>query len=389
MDIGSLGKNEEGSVAVITAISLTLLIGITSLALDFGRLAADRQKLQNAADASALAAAAELAADRSDEAVTAAAEEYLSVNGFDPAEETVTAQVAADGNSVEVIVSHEVRLGFARVILNRDTSAVSASAKAEAVSIFGGCPYALFAGQRIEEDGSGITITGSSIEINGNIHSNSDISMAHAVLGPGSAATAVRSVNPSTAGWSSGCIAMDMPSMKSFEKGLTGNCRPVEFPGNVVKASEGGLQELIEEALEKYAQREGDEEACPEDALFIHISGNLTFNGKASSAYEAELPFVLIVDGDINMNGTPLDSSSGCPAAIMSKRGNITVNGGGASFTGILYAPQGDVTLNGNEAEYNGSIVARNIRKSGGKITVNYSEDADRCLPVTKVRLIE
>ena len=60
----------------------------------------------------------------------------------------------------------------------------------------------------------------------------------------------------------------------------------------------------------------------------------------------------------------------------------------GASFTGILFAPKGDITLNGNDAEFVGQIVAQNIRKSGGKITVSYQEDVDRFLPATKVHLI-
>ena len=66
----------------------------------------------------------------------------------------------------------------------------------------------------------------------------------------------------------------------------------------------------------------------------------------------------------------------------------ITVNGGGACLTGILFAPKGDITLNGNDAEFVGQIVAQNIRKSGGKITVSYQEDVDRFLPATKVHLI-
>ena len=72
----------------------------------------------------------------------------------------------------------------------------------------------------------------------------------------------------------------------------------------------------------------------------------------------------------------------------MSKYGDITVNGGGEHLTGILFAPNGDVTLNGNDASFTGQIVAQNIRKTGGKITITYQEDIDRFLPTTKVHLI-
>ena len=68
----------------------------------------------------------------------------------------------------------------------------------------------------------------------------------------------------------------------------------------------------------------------------------------------------------------------------MSRSGDITVNGGGECLTGILFAPNGNVTLNGNDADFVGQIVAQNIRKSGGKITVTYQEDVDRFSPPPK-----
>lgn len=65
MKFMNLNKNfyndEEGSVAVITAIVLFfVLIGIAALAIDIGRLAATKNELQNVSDAAALAGAGEL-----------------------------------------------------------------------------------------------------------------------------------------------------------------------------------------------------------------------------------------------------------------------------------------------------------------------------------------
>ena len=386
MGFGLLFKEESGSVAVIVALCMTALLGMTAIALDFGKLASDRQHMQNAVDAAALAAAADVAEEKSDETVEDTAEEYCRANGYDAEDEKVELETEISDNEVTVTLRHEVSLGLARLLLNKDTSIVEASATAEAVSIFGACPYSLFAGEKIEEDGSGITITGNSIEINGNIHSNSDISMSHAVLGDGAVATAVGSTNPSSSGWNSGSIALDMPSIRSLKKGFDGK-NMVEYHGNVKKQAKDGFQELIDESVESYENQYGDDEYC-DTGLYIHITGSLTFNGNASSSYAAEFPIVLIVDGNINLNGTPLDSTEDCPICVISTKGDITVNGGGACYTGIIYAPKGDVTLNGNEAEFRGSVVAQNIRKSGGNITVSYSDQVDRFLPVTKVHLI-
>lgn len=388
MKLRTLRKEEDGAVAVIVAISLTVLLGITALAVDFGRMAACRQSLQNAADAAALAVAADVGRGRSRTIADQTLDTYCTANGFDPDDADVTAAMTITGKTVTVTVEQRLDMGFSAILTGEHSRSVSASATAKATSIFGDCPYAMFAGQRIEDDGVGITIGGNNIIINGNIHSNSDITMRHAVLGSGAIATAVRNVLPSTDGWNSNSIALDMPSMRSFESALDGSEHMVEFPATVVKSNSGGFQAFIDSALTQYHTRWGSDFSYLYRGLYIHVAGDLTFNGSNASAYTPVFPIILIVDGNIDLNGASLDSSRDYPIAVMSKTGNITVNGGGATYTGIIYAPKGDVILNGNDAAFLGMIVGQNIRKTGGKITVSYYEDADRYLPTTKVHLI-
>jgi Flp pilus assembly protein TadG len=54
---------QRGAVAIITALSLVVLVGFAGLALDLGRLYVNKTELQNAADACALAAASKLTCD--------------------------------------------------------------------------------------------------------------------------------------------------------------------------------------------------------------------------------------------------------------------------------------------------------------------------------------
>ncbi len=385
--IRSLYRSEFGAVAVVVALCLTVLMGCTAFAVDYGMLAVGKQKLQNAADAAALAGAADLAAGKSSQPVAQSIREYCEANACHPDSEDFEMTYEIRGNALTVTLTRRIRMGFSAVITGQYTRTVQASATAEAVTIFGSCPYAMFAGRKIEDDGSGITISGNNIQINGNIHSNSDISMPNAVLAPGAVATAVRHVRPSSAGWTGNSIAVDMPSFSSFEKGLNQKSDVVEYAGNVVKKSKDGFAALLSEAEEKYVSATGTRDYLTE-GLTIHISGNLTFNGNDSTIYSANYPITLVVDGDITLNGTSLDSTEEFPACIMSRSGNITVNGGGATYTGILYAPKGRITVNGNDAAFVGRIVAQDICKSGGKITVTYYEDSDRFLPVTKVHLI-
>ena len=386
MEFRELRKRETGSVAVLAALSLSVLFMFTSLALDFGMMAACKQRMQNAADASALAAAGDLASFTGNTLCNTAGT-YAALNGFDPSEEDISLEVQTTSKTVTVTIRRNMKMGFSSVLTGVRTRTVSAKATAEATSIFGGCPYALFAAQRIEESGTGITITGNDIHINGNIHSNSDISMQHAVLSPGSVATAVHRVNPSSNGWYGNSIALDMPSFPSFEKAMYSMPGYVTIAGDVT-VKKGGFDALVDAAVTEYEAMGGSISTLYSKGLCIHVTGSLTFRGNNSSAYSADFPITLVVDDSIDLNGAPLNSNLDSPIYIMSKNGDITVNGGGATLTGILFAPNGNVTLNGNNASFVGQIVAQNIRKSGGKITVTYEENADRFLPLTKVRLI-
>lgn len=58
-------NDEKGAVAIITGVTLAVLIGFAGLALDLGRLYINKTELQSAADACALAAASELTCDPS------------------------------------------------------------------------------------------------------------------------------------------------------------------------------------------------------------------------------------------------------------------------------------------------------------------------------------
>ena len=382
-------KREEGAVAALVAISMTVLMGFTALAVDFGMMASEKQSIQNAVDAAALAAATDIGNGRDYNTVINTVRKYCGLNGYDADDSDVELEIERSGNSISVSLRKTQPAAFSAILTGSKNNVVKASAKAEATTIFGACPYALFAGQRIEDDGSGISITGGKdIYINGNIHSNSDIDMSHAVLMDGAVATAVGRSNPSGSSWRTGSIALDMPKLSSFEKATSSMYEMVEYPGSF-RAKKMTTQAFLDDALQKYKAKMGNSEAYKTEGLYIHIAGDLIFNGHSNDEYYADYPCIILAEGDIVFNGQSMDSSVHNPISLMSKNGDITVNGGGANFTGIIYAPNGNVTINGNDAVFNGSIIANNIRKTGGKITVNFVEGLDGSMPITKVHLVQ
>jgi hypothetical protein len=98
-------RDEEGAVAVVTAILITMLIGFTALVIDVARMYHETRQLQNGADAAALAIAQEcVAGDCGDVDDTAGL--YTDSNANDGATDAEVQLPGLDGeNSVTVTAS--------------------------------------------------------------------------------------------------------------------------------------------------------------------------------------------------------------------------------------------------------------------------------------------
>lgn len=117
--------NEKGSVIVIVAAAMVLLLGIAALVVDVGFLYYNKVALSNAADAAALAGVQELPKDHTKATETAVS--YAASNGVETSQ--VSAEVLSGGRSIRVETSRVVPLAFAKILGFRSTT-VTASAKA-------------------------------------------------------------------------------------------------------------------------------------------------------------------------------------------------------------------------------------------------------------------
>jgi hypothetical protein len=100
-------RAERGQALIFTTMAMVAIIGMAAIALDGGRYLVRRRALQNAVDAASLAAVAELPNSPSN-AITVA-EDYLRLNGIDPAAPDVTNSLTtpfgADPNRIEITAS--------------------------------------------------------------------------------------------------------------------------------------------------------------------------------------------------------------------------------------------------------------------------------------------
>jgi hypothetical protein len=125
MKMLSFLREQKGSVAVLTALSMAVLLGFAAVVVDLGVLYLNRSQLINTVDAAALAGVQELPGQS--EAALASASSYAQQNAKQG--DTIATALGNGNTELTVSVSRNVNLFFAR-IFNRNSQTVSATAVA-------------------------------------------------------------------------------------------------------------------------------------------------------------------------------------------------------------------------------------------------------------------
>lgn len=136
-------RRESGQMLVLFVLALGVLMGFVAMTVDVGMILYERRSAQNAADAAALAAVAEL--PNSPSAAVTAAHEWAEKNGFDGvngATITVNTPYQGDPDLVEVVIEEEVPFLFATV-LGLESTGVHARAVARTEVQEGGADAAI------------------------------------------------------------------------------------------------------------------------------------------------------------------------------------------------------------------------------------------------------
>ncbi len=153
----ALAGRREGSVSVLTAVSLPILIAVTGMVAEYGNGLLHKMEDQRIADAAAFAAATAYAASSSN-SLTSVVDAVASINGV-PAS-GISASLATsptgDGNqAVLVSVTTQTPLLLSKVLGN-STAALNVTATSYA-EIKGGAPGCIIA---LSGSGSGVSVSG-------------------------------------------------------------------------------------------------------------------------------------------------------------------------------------------------------------------------------------
>lgn len=160
-------KQQRGSVIVMVAAMLSVMVGLTALVVDLGLLYATRVKLTNLADAAALAGVQEL--PRNNSAAYATASEYAQLNG--KTGDRVDIRVL-NGTTVAVKATRTIPLMFAGIfgLATCDVSGAAAARVNPVSRLTGTVPFGLV--QQTLVYGQVYTIKIGSGTASGNYHGN-------------------------------------------------------------------------------------------------------------------------------------------------------------------------------------------------------------------------
>jgi hypothetical protein len=150
--------DEEGQALAQVAVALVVLLVFISLSIDVGHVYSERRRMQNAADAGALAGARQLCLVNDEDLARAEASRYMQENGVLPGD-IAEEDIEITGNVVSVTARQTTDTFIARVIGREtvDVGAPAAAACGAANSACGLFPIAFSEGiwQEIYDDGAG------------------------------------------------------------------------------------------------------------------------------------------------------------------------------------------------------------------------------------------
>ena len=393
----SVAHDERGAVAVVVALSITVLVILVALVVDIGLARDTRRVSQNAADASALAAANSLypvagcvggVAKPCTADAIAAVKSYAATNFAVTAGEWAsctsslpsgyvgqggTSCIAFNNNGVnptKVLVKIPVRnvsTSFAGII-GKSQIAVGSSAEAE-LGVEVKCSLC-FLGP-VEAENADFSVSGGSIAVNGNVNA-----------GPNSYWT---SNSNGIVGTVSGGVFTPAPTgISPFVDPMASLPLPLDTTGLTVKTNPCGALPTNGPGIYNSSISLGNNVTCVlQPGLYVinntwQIGNNTTITGVGVTIFVPNPGYLNFKNGSVTF-AAPLVGPFK-DLAIVYARDNtnpISIQGNGStSISGIVYAPASALDFNGNSC----------FGFSGGPIVVNGVDLANgnqSCLSIT------
>ena len=172
--------SESGSIIILTALSMVVVLGIVALAVDGSYMYTERNRMAAAADAAAKAAVLEYIRDRtlSNGTLQTFANREVAANGFNPAGATsvvlnrppnASSAYSGNANYIQVIVSQPTSTFFARILSGAWDSVTPAAAATAGFSV---PEYCLVTMDDLSMGNDTIDLGGCGVAVGGDLNAN-------------------------------------------------------------------------------------------------------------------------------------------------------------------------------------------------------------------------
>lgn len=347
-------RRRRGAVAVIVALSLTMLCGMTALVVDLGSAASEKSRLQATLDAAVLAGGQELPSVTQAESV---ARQFVGKND-DPA--AITADFAFDAVNSRMTLqgTKRVPLYFAPM-LGLAHLDVTARATGERTGVGGPFDFAIFSGSTVAD----LVLTSGGSNIAGSVHANRGLTITGSNIAITKAAEAAQSVVKTG-------VNVTWGSVQNAAKVLA----MPDLTAPVASAAAAIGQVFVGNRAMTASQFAGSA---------VYVKGGLSVTG---AGYKST--GTLMADGNISLTGSGALVTDAHQVAFYSRNGDVTLMGSNMTFNGILYAPNGRVIINGINVQVRGSVVAKEVVLNGSGIHINRTDYPIKALPGRHVKLV-
>lgn len=369
----------HGVALVYVTMTMVVLVGFVSLAIDVGHVWLVHTELQHAADAAvryglaglatspataqsnAVAAAADNTADGSPVVLNPATD--IDFGTWNASSQTFTVLTGAARSGANAMRVRAVRTAannnavacFFGAVVGHGSADVHASASGSAKA-----GYALVGLSWVTLSGNNLTAYWSSTGAAstwGTVASNGNITLSGGAMIQGN--------------------ALPGPGMSVITNGgasVTGSTTPLAAPLSYPNASAGSAATSNNDALAGSSWNSGTNDLSIGGGTLtlpggVYYFNNFTTSGSGTLSFSG--PATVYVTGKVALSGTILTAAN-LPKNLSLQvigSGTVTLSGGGMLY-GTVYAPQSDVTISGNGTFY-GSIVGDTITGSGAS-SINY-----------------
>lgn len=376
---------QKGQIIVFTAVLLPLIIAACGFTVDFGSMYVHKSKLQNAADAAAIAGAAAYRDFKNTPDVYGHddADDYAEFSVYDnlanwrDIERIYQVRVGDDGTAYyRVLLTEKVPVYFLRLFDVGDTVDVSAAAVASIVATGGGSVGTIFDNLFSFGSDGFKSINANQNPDNEGISSISNSSFYHGrVVGIGKDADMTKHYTHEL---------LDTTARDGFKDGKYKYVKEAIEAGDYVKMEQDNdksLDEQLKNIMAGVNSSQGKEykwdNGIDVEQLSYFYGINYIYNknginpevkvNEPLSQTSDRSPLYIVCDtwAKLTLNSKTVAPDSRPIVFVYTGTGTINIEANNAYFRGIIYAPNASVHINDDGMTFYGSVAAKGIEITG------------------------